>query len=244
MSSFKTPKGTELPFLNLKGKEYLQVAHRLLWFREEHPTWSIKSEIVEITDAFAIMKAIIINDDGSLIQTAHGHEDKKDFNDFIEKAETKAIGRALGMAGYGTQFAPEFDEQHRLVDSPQEPKTAHGSKSAVPSHGTVAAFPLDNDNEPPPHGQPFHDPKGHRTKAGSQVLEKSTMGNPGEYVIRIGEKFYGQRIASIPEDLLLAWVKHIKNNAKTKKETLRGDTKEAIEHAEAYLDKKFGQIPF
>lgn len=30
----------------------------------------------------------------------------------------KAVGRALAMLGYGTQFAPELDEGDRIVDSP------------------------------------------------------------------------------------------------------------------------------
>ena len=40
------------------------------------------------------------------------------FPDYIEKAETGAIGRALAGLGYGTQFAPELDEENRIVDSP------------------------------------------------------------------------------------------------------------------------------
>ena len=42
------------------------------------------------------------------------------FPDYIEKAETGAIGRALAMCGYGTLQAPEFDEQDRLADAPIE----------------------------------------------------------------------------------------------------------------------------
>jgi hypothetical protein len=42
------------------------------------------------------------------------------FYDYIEKAETGAIGRVLAMCGYGTLQAPEFDEQDRLVDAPVE----------------------------------------------------------------------------------------------------------------------------
>jgi hypothetical protein len=41
-----------------------------------------------------------------------------DFDDYIEKADTGATGRALAKIGYGTQFAPELDEQHRIVDAP------------------------------------------------------------------------------------------------------------------------------
>ena len=36
----------------------------------------------------------------------------------MEKSETGAIGRALANLGYGTQFAPDLDEQDRIVDSP------------------------------------------------------------------------------------------------------------------------------
>lgn len=118
MKIFKTPKGTELPILDLRGKDYLQVAHRLVWFRETHPEWSISTEFIQISDMHAIAKATILNEKGTIVATAHKSEDKKGFQDFIEKAETGAIGRALAACGYGTQFAPELDEHSRIVDSP------------------------------------------------------------------------------------------------------------------------------
>lgn len=118
--TFKTPKGTELPMLDLKGKPYLQVAHRVAWFREEHPDWTIETEQLTIDDTRAIFTARI-KDGERLIAMATGHETKGDFADFIEKAETKAIGRALALCGYGTQFAPELDEGQRLADTPIEP---------------------------------------------------------------------------------------------------------------------------
>jgi hypothetical protein len=42
------------------------------------------------------------------------------FPDYIEKAETGAIGRALAMCGYGILQAPEFDEAERQADAPIE----------------------------------------------------------------------------------------------------------------------------
>ena len=54
------------------------------------------------------------------------------FPDYIEKAETGAIGRALAALGYGTQFAPELNEEHRIVDSPVE----RGGASQVESNDT------------------------------------------------------------------------------------------------------------
>jgi len=121
--SFKTPKGTVLPILNLKGKDYLQVAHRLVWFREEKPAWRIHTEFVELNNDLSIAKASILDDQGNLIATAHKREDKAHFADHMEKAEAGAIGRALAYCGYGTQFcADEIDEGERIVDAPQAPK--------------------------------------------------------------------------------------------------------------------------
>lgn len=118
MNSFKTPKGTELPLKNIQGKQYLQVAHRLIWFREDHPSWTIETEIRTPTPDSAIAKATIKDEAGRIMATAHKTENVKGFGDFVEKAETGAIGRALALCGFGTQFAEELEEGERIVDSP------------------------------------------------------------------------------------------------------------------------------
>ncbi len=118
MNSITTPKGTKLPLLNLRGKDYLQVAHRLVWFREEHPAWSIETEPLTIQPDYAIFTARVKDETGRVIATGTKHETKQGFFDFIEKAETGSIGRALALCGFGTQFAPELDEGERIVDSP------------------------------------------------------------------------------------------------------------------------------
>ena len=106
--------------MDLKGKAYLQVMWRLVWFREEHPDWNIdtKLEHFDPTTQHAIFSAKIYDNNGAQKSAGYGSESVKDFRDYIEKAETKAIGRALAMLGYGTQFAPELDEGERIVDSP------------------------------------------------------------------------------------------------------------------------------
>lgn len=124
--TFKTPKGTELPILDLRGKDYLQVAHRLVWFREEHPAWTIDTRFIELSPTHAVARAEIKDEHGRIISAAHKREDKQGFGDFHEKAETGSIGRALAHSGYGTQFAPELDESERIVDSPvNRPKRGH-----------------------------------------------------------------------------------------------------------------------
>lgn len=135
--SYRTPKGTELPLLNLRGKEYLEVKYRLVWFREEHPDFSIETELVRSEENDAIVRATIRDNTGRVISMSHKAEDRKGFPDFMEKAETGAIGRALALLGYGTQFcADELDEGNRLADSPAEPvrRPSNKSKSAAPKN--------------------------------------------------------------------------------------------------------------
>lgn len=124
MESFNTPKGTELPLINLKGKPYLQVQHRLIWFREEHPDWSISTEIRDFNEKFSIGKATISDGSGKVLATAHKQEHAGHFPDYMEKSETGAVGRALALVGYGTQFAIELDEHDRIVDAPAHFKVA------------------------------------------------------------------------------------------------------------------------
>lgn len=106
--------------MDLKGKAYLQVMWRLVWFRDERPLWCIDTHLESLTENHAVFSAKIYDENGVQKAAGYGSESVKDFRDFIEKAETKAVGRALAMLGYGTQFAPEMDEGTRIVDSPAE----------------------------------------------------------------------------------------------------------------------------
>ena len=105
--------------------DYLPVAARIAWFRKDHPYWAIITEIEQLAEKAVVMKATIKDSLGDIIATARKKETEAGFPDYIEKAETGAIGRALAMCGYGTLQAPEFDEQDRLADAPVEKKNAH-----------------------------------------------------------------------------------------------------------------------
>lgn len=129
-NTWKTPKGTTLYILDLRGKPYLPVAERLIWFREEKPNWTIETDI-KPTDTSCLGTAWIKDEAGRTIAMAHKFENQKGFQDFIEKSETGAIGRALAMCGYGTQFcADELDEGERIVDAPAQ-KPASKMQSAA-----------------------------------------------------------------------------------------------------------------
>lgn len=108
----------------LRGKEYLEVKWRLVWFRHEHPNGSIKTEVVNQDPL--MLKATVMDGTGVILSTGHGSAEKKQGAVWngreLEKAETAAVGRALAHAGYGTQFTGE-EEGDNIVDAPVEKKT-------------------------------------------------------------------------------------------------------------------------
>ncbi len=122
----KLPKTKKITMSNGQIKiektetDYLPVAARIAWFRRDHPDWSIITKAIKSAFKAVVMMAIIKDASGRIIATARKKETEVGFADYIEKAETGAIGRALAMCGYGTLQAPEFDEQERLADSPIE----------------------------------------------------------------------------------------------------------------------------
>jgi hypothetical protein len=125
------------------SKDYLPVQWRLVWFREQSPQGTIETEelvydldreveaevyawnpdkrrsekIIKKARGYARYRAVVTDGRGGRA-TGTKSENAANFPDFGEKAETGAIGRALAALGYGTQFAPELNEEHRIVDSP------------------------------------------------------------------------------------------------------------------------------
>lgn len=129
------------------GKEYLPVASRLVWFREEHPDWAIVTEpvMIDIEKGYAVFKATVLNADGKPVGCGTKMETARGFPDFAEKAETGAIGRALAVCGYGTQFAPELEEGERVVDSPQPTGTPIHAESGTKSGQSAAKYNCSNE---------------------------------------------------------------------------------------------------
>lgn len=107
----------------LKGQQYLDVKWRLAWLREEYPDARITTEMAHLDTEkkFAVFRAEVMLPSGGSA-TGYGSETEQDFPlGWVEKAETKAVGRALAALGFGTQFALELDEGDRVVDSPVTP---------------------------------------------------------------------------------------------------------------------------
>jgi len=92
----------------LDGKDYLEVKWRLLWLRTERPDAVVSTELVKHEAGLALFRARVTLPEGGEA-TGWGSETSGDFSDYIEAAETKALGRALAALGFGTQFCEDFD---------------------------------------------------------------------------------------------------------------------------------------
>jgi len=148
------------------SRDYLPVQWRLVWFRSVCPHGTIETEMLHLdvdrdteeetyawnaekrrsekvikhANGFAIFRAIVKDGQGGM---AMGTKSEKaaSFPDFIEKAETGAIGRALAALGFGTQFAPDLEEAHRIVDSPvdRQLQASNGHSNGVAVNGRSGA---------------------------------------------------------------------------------------------------------
>lgn len=206
--SYRTPKGTELPLLNLRGREYLEVKYRLVWFREEHADWAIETELLSVTDVSAYARATIKDETGRIIATSHKFETKKGFPDFIEKAETGSIGRALALIGYGTQFcADELDEGDRIVDAPVEAYPRTGNREAY--------YEMQASDESRSEEQSRRNTKASRD-TDAAVVPQTMPRDPGDYQINFGKKYKGLRLRDIPRAELEGYMEWLEENAAKK----------------------------
>ena len=110
MSDWKTIEQANagIQFMDVKGKMYAPVNERLKAFRRVYPMGSIVTEIISEDDKVIAMKATVLNE-ATVLATGHAFEIKNgsyiNKTSYMENCETSAIGRALGIAGFGIDAA-------------------------------------------------------------------------------------------------------------------------------------------
>ena len=131
-------------FVSIHGKEYKTVAKRVQEFRESNISrfWTITTDVIKLDDDQVLIKAIILNDDGRVIATGHGHEVKSasqiNRTSYVENAETSAIGRALACLGLG---GTEFASADEVANAIHQQKTVHApTQSITPTAGALDNF--------------------------------------------------------------------------------------------------------
>ena len=93
--------------VNIKGKEYITVNERLIYFRSQaaFKGWRIKEDVIELNEKEGVFKVSILDAENVVISSAHAQEyrDASYINktSFLENGFTSALGRALGYLGIG-----------------------------------------------------------------------------------------------------------------------------------------------
>lgn len=117
--------------VNIKGKEYITVNERLIYFRTQpqYKGWRISEEVVSLDEKEGLFKVTIINPDGFEMAVAHAQEyrDSSYINktSFVENGFTSALGRALGYLGIGidTAIASADEVQTAVKNQPKDNKS-------------------------------------------------------------------------------------------------------------------------
>ena len=113
--------------LNIKGKEYITVNERLIYFRSipDYKDWRISEDIVSLDEKGGIFKVTITNSEGVEIINAHAQESKDtsyiNKTSMLENGFTSALGRALGYLGIGIDTSiASADEVETAINNQKE----------------------------------------------------------------------------------------------------------------------------
>lgn len=98
-----------LPTMNIKGKEYVDVATRLHAFLKLYPEWSTDTtvEFYDPEKGIIITKTSVYDENGRLRASDIALEEQKSSminrTSFAENSSTSSLGRAIGRLGIGTE---------------------------------------------------------------------------------------------------------------------------------------------
>ena len=128
---------------DIKGKQYAEVNERIKAFRMVYPDGCIKTRMLSNQDGICEFEALVyayymqepsdINSSGITAKllgtgTAYEKENSSFINktSYIENCETSAVGRALGMCGFGidTSVASADEVQNAIANQEQIKKEA------------------------------------------------------------------------------------------------------------------------
>ena len=132
-----------LSTVDIKGKDYIDVSNRVKAFRMCYTGGCIETEKVSNENGLFIFRAKIFNEEGKLLATGTGYEKESSSfinkTSYIENCETSAVGRELGMAGFGidTSIASANEVLNAIANQNAPTKAPTQSKQNTPSRSKV-----------------------------------------------------------------------------------------------------------
>lgn len=113
---------------DIKGKDYVPVNQRVIAFVKVFPMGFIDADIIQLDDSVCVMKAqcgYYENGQRFVLGTGHAREEKGSSyinkGSYVENCETSAVGRALGMAGFGIDASmASYDEVANAIENQEK----------------------------------------------------------------------------------------------------------------------------
>jgi hypothetical protein len=150
----------KLKTVNIKGKEYVEVNERLIYFRKTYPKFSLTTDVVEKTDQSITILASILNEEGRVIANGIAEEIKGSTfinkTSYVENCETSAWGRALANFGIGIDSQvcsyeevanAKLNQDKPKEDKPKEDKPkAKVSSKTPPKKATTIVLDIGDNN--------------------------------------------------------------------------------------------------
>lgn len=124
---------------NIKGKAYVEVSQRILYFRTapEYRGWSMETELISYDDQSCIIRAVAKNPDGRIMAVGHAQEDRSSSminkTSYIENGESSAWGRCLANLGIGIETSIASAEEVDMAIAKQN-LSARPQPAPAPRH--------------------------------------------------------------------------------------------------------------
>lgn len=147
-----------LKSIDVKGKQYIPVVERIKAFRMLYPEGCIRTTLVSDDGDVCVIRAEVCTDQGQVLGTGTAFENRSgsyiNKTSYIENCETSAVGRALGMAGFGIdesmcsadELLNALENQKKLEappaqKAPSKPVSVQTSAVDVQTSNAVPAAP-------------------------------------------------------------------------------------------------------
>jgi hypothetical protein len=109
--------------INIKGKQYVLVSDRVLFFNEAYPKGSITTDLISTPEADTVIVKATVKPDAERVFTGYSQATWGDGmvnkTAALENAETSAVGRALAFMGIGViESIASADEVRKATEYP------------------------------------------------------------------------------------------------------------------------------
>lgn len=127
---------------DIKGKDYAEVPQRIKAFRMVFPLGRIITHMISNENGVCVFRAEVYTEDDVLLSTGTAYEKENSTfinkTSYIENCETSAVGRALGMCGFGIDTSIASAEEVGNAIAQQEDTEKKAKKQPTPRERLIS----------------------------------------------------------------------------------------------------------